>query len=122
MQPINETLIDDRSNQLLSPQIVVPDAPEDDLDQDLPLGKRLVEAGLIRPDQLDTALAHQESEEERLRALAEQQGTVHQARTQRKPFKRLGEVVAELGLVDESNLLPMLESSLASKACDFAKV
>ena len=78
----------------------------------IPLGRRLVEAGLIREDQLETALAHQESEDERLRALAEQSGKATQGRTRQTRFKRLGEVVAELGLVDEGRLLPMLGEQL----------
>ena len=67
----------------------------------LPLGSRLIEAGLIREDQLETALAHQASEEDRLQALAAQEGTESIGRVKRKHFKRLGEVVAELGLVDD---------------------
>ncbi|QEF99698.1 Type II secretion system protein E [Stieleria maiorica] len=77
-----------------------------------PLGSRLIEAGLIREDQLETALAHQASEEDRLQALAAQEGTDTIGRIKRKHFKRLGEVVAELGLVDEANLLPMLGEQL----------
>ena len=97
---------------LVTPQIITPQASNDKPHRSDPLGKRLVDAGLIRPDQLETALAHQESEEERLRAIAEQQGTLQHGRTIRKRFKRLGEVVAELGLVDEGDLLPMLGEQL----------
>ncbi|MCS7467889.1 ATPase, T2SS/T4P/T4SS family [Stieleria sp. ICT_E10.1] len=78
----------------------------------VPLGSRLIEAGLIREDQLETALAHQASEEDRLQALAAQEGTESIGRVKRKHFKRLGEVVAELGLVDEASLLPMLGEQL----------
>lgn len=78
----------------------------------LPLGRQLIEAGLLREDQLETALAHQASEEERLQAIAAQEGTDSIGRIKRQRFKRLGEVVAELGLVDEANLLPMLGTQL----------
>lgn len=76
------------------------------------LGQRLVGAGLIREDQLETALEHQRAEEDRLRALSQQQGTASQGRTKRIHFKRLGEIVAELGLVDEADLLPLLGEQL----------
>lgn len=62
----------------------------------VPLGQQLIEAGLLRPDQLESALSHQAAESER-----------DQSRS-----KRLGEVVAELGLVDEGNLLPLLGKQL----------
>ncbi len=54
-----------------------------------PLGQRLIEAGLLKAEELETALAHQSV-----------QG------------KRLGELVAELGLVDEARLLPLLGDQL----------
>ncbi|NND97052.1 MAG: Flp pilus assembly complex ATPase component TadA [Pirellulaceae bacterium] len=95
-----------------TPQFVLPNGNATPIDPAVPLGRRLVDAGLIREDQLDTALAHQEAEEERLRALAHQQGTATQGRTRRSRFKRLGEVVAELGLVEEANLLPLLGEQL----------
>ncbi|MEM6468565.1 MAG: ATPase, T2SS/T4P/T4SS family [Planctomycetota bacterium] len=78
----------------------------------LPLGRRLIEAGLIREDQLQTALAHQASEERRLRAIATRDGTDSIGRVKRTRFKRLGEVVAELGLVDEAKLLPIMGEQL----------
>ncbi|MDM4016573.1 GspE/PulE family protein [Roseiconus lacunae] len=77
-----------------------------------PLGQRLIEAGLLREDQLETALAHQQSEEERLRAIAAQDAGGNLSQLQRKRFKRLGEVVAELGLVDEADLLPVMGEQL----------
>ncbi|TWT93981.1 GspE/PulE family protein [Stieleria varia] len=77
----------------------------------VPLGRRLIEAGLIREDQLETALAHQAAEEERLRAIALRENSSNEPAT-RRTFKRLGEVVSELGLVDESNLLPLLGEQL----------
>ena len=67
---------------------------------------------MIREDQLETALEHQRAEEDRLRALSQQQGTASQGRTKRIHFKRLGEIVAELGLVDEADLLPLLGEQL----------
>ncbi|MEO1615900.1 MAG: ATPase, T2SS/T4P/T4SS family [Planctomycetota bacterium] len=78
----------------------------------LPLGRRLIEAGLIREDQLQTALAHQASEERRLRTIAAREGTDSVGRVKRTRFKRLGEVVAELGLVDEAKLLPIMGEQL----------
>ncbi|MEM0926014.1 MAG: ATPase, T2SS/T4P/T4SS family [Planctomycetota bacterium] len=78
----------------------------------VPLGRRLIEAGLIREDQLQTALAHQASEERRLRAIAAEEGTDSIGRLKRTRFKRLGEVVVELGLVDEAHLLPIMGEQL----------
>ena len=95
----------------IDPRIVTP-TQETRGQRLLPLGQRLVEAGLLREDQLETALAHQASEEERLHTIAEQEGTDTIGRVKRKRFKRLGEVVAELGLVDEASLLPMLGEQL----------
>ncbi|MDV6033533.1 MAG: type II secretion system protein GspE [Phycisphaera sp. RhM] len=94
------------------PRIVQPSRRPDAEHGVVPLGSRLIEAGLIREDQLETALAHQASEEDRLQALAAQEGTESIGRVKRKHFKRLGEVVAELGLVDEASLLPMLGEQL----------
>jgi type IV pilus assembly protein PilB len=54
-----------------------------------PLGQRMIEAGLLKAEELETALSHQSV-----------QG------------KRLGELVAELGLVDETRLLPVLGDQL----------
>lgn len=96
----------------IGPQIVQPAWLPDGDHAVVPLGRRLIEAGLLREDQLETALAHQASEEDRLQALAAQEGTDSIGRIKRKRFKRLGEVVAELGLVDEANLLPMLGEQL----------
>ncbi|OYP35693.1 GspE/PulE family protein [Rhodopirellula sp. MGV] len=78
----------------------------------MPLGQRLIEAGILREDQLETALAHQASEEERLQALAAQEGPHPIGRLKQKRFKRLGEVVAELGLADEADLLPIMGKQL----------
>ena len=94
------------------PRIVKPQERPHDASRIVPLGQRLIDAGLIREDQLETALAHQASEEERLQAIAVQEGNDTVGRVKRKRFKRLGEVVAELGLVDEANLLPMLGEQL----------
>ncbi|MCC9601497.1 GspE/PulE family protein [Stieleria sp. JC731] len=77
-----------------------------------PLGQRLIEAGLLREDQLETALAHQASEEERLKAIAAQDHSASPGRVKRTRFKRLGEVVAELGLVDEADLIPVMGNQL----------
>ena len=92
------------------PTIICPSHPVDVSVANTPLGKRLIEAGLIREDQLETALAHQASEEERIAAVAQRQGDDIPKR--RGNSKRLGEVVAELGLVDEASLLPMLGDQL----------
>ncbi|WP_182870373.1 GspE/PulE family protein [Rhodopirellula sp. JC639] len=97
---------------LAPPRIVHPSRRAGNAHSVQPLGSRLIQAGLIREDQLETALAHQASEEDRLQALAAQEGTDTIGRVKRKHFKRLGEVVAELGLVDEANLLPMLGEQL----------
>jgi type II secretory ATPase GspE/PulE/Tfp pilus assembly ATPase PilB-like protein len=66
----------------------------------------LIEAGLLREDQLDSALSHQQ---------AQAAGSISQNTSSGmapKRTKRLGEVVAELGLVDEGNLLPLLGEQL----------
>ncbi|QDT06691.1 Type II secretion system protein E [Rubripirellula lacrimiformis] len=73
------------------------------------LGERLIEAGLLRPDQLESALEHQKVETERMRLQAEADGT---QRSKRGRFKRLGEVITELGLVDEGDLIPHLGEQL----------
>ena len=106
------TAHDLQDDQVITPHIVLPEQSTDASKRTMPLGERLVQAGLIRQDQLETALAHQASEEERLRTLAEQQGTTNQRRNKQTRFKRLGEVVTELGLVDEANLLPLLGEQL----------
>ena len=89
------------------PRVVQPARSTAKHDTFKPIGKRLVEAGLIRQDQLETALAHQKAEEERLSVLAKQRGEQLIKRS-----KRLGEVVAELGLVQEADLLPLLGEQL----------
>ena len=73
----------------------------------MPLGRRLIEAGLIRKDQLDSALSHQASEAQPTGNTAEDDERLMPRRA-----KRLGEVVAELGLVDEAKLLPLLGEQL----------
>ena len=98
--------------ELTIPRIIQPDQRLGHDATVQPLGRRLVEAGLLREDQLATALAHQASEEQRLQAVAAHEGTDGAERIQRKRFKRLGEVIAELGLVDEAKLLPMLGEQL----------
>lgn len=64
------------------------------VDRPKPLGQRLVDAGLLREEQLDNALARQAA------------STAHGG------SKRLGEVISEMGLVDESDLLPLLGDQL----------
>lgn len=86
----------------LAPQPVAPRTVLADDTQRIPIGQRLIDAGLIRQDQLDTALRHQESSQQS----ADSDGSFA------APTKRLGEIVAELGLVDESNLLPLLGEQL----------
>ncbi|MEZ6090882.1 MAG: GspE/PulE family protein [Pirellulaceae bacterium] len=55
----------------------------------LPLGEQLVAAGMLTPSELDTALQEQTSR-----------------------GKRLGEVLSELGFVEESTLLPLLAAQM----------
>lgn len=95
-----------------APRIVHPSSRPGNEHSIEPLGRRLIQAGLLREDQLETALAHQASEEDRLQALAAEEGTDSVGRIKQQRFKRLGEVVAELGLVDEANLVPMLGEQL----------
>jgi type II secretory ATPase GspE/PulE/Tfp pilus assembly ATPase PilB-like protein len=100
------------SDQSRVPQVVLPQRTTPAEDSTAQLGQRLVEAGLLRKEQLETALEHEASEEDRLRALSLQHGVADEGRSKSKNFKRLGEVVAELGLVDEADLLPMLGEQL----------
>ncbi|MCA9139594.1 MAG: Flp pilus assembly complex ATPase component TadA [Planctomycetales bacterium] len=100
------------SRDTITPHIVHPSHRSGGEQTIVPLGRQLIDAGLLREDQLETALAHQASEEERLQAIAAQDGTDSVGRIKRKRFKRLGEVVGELGLVDEASLLPMLGAQL----------
>jgi type IV pilus assembly protein PilB len=86
----------------LAPQLVMPQTVKKVGRVQVPLGQRLIEAGLLREDQLDSALSHQAAESSRGSS-----GEVKPLRT-----KRLGEVVSELGLVDEGSLLPMLGEQL----------
>jgi type II secretory ATPase GspE/PulE/Tfp pilus assembly ATPase PilB-like protein len=101
------------SRQRAVPRVVTPSpkAARRQPAAQIPLGRRLIEAGLIREDQLNSALSHQASE-------TRSQGD-HTADSTRddeeltpRRAKRLGEVVAELGLVDEGNLLPLLGEQL----------
>ncbi|MDG2220376.1 MAG: ATPase, T2SS/T4P/T4SS family [Rubripirellula sp.] len=87
----------------LAPQLIVPGGSRPKRVQQVPLGQRLVEAGLIREDQLDSALSHQAAQSDRKDA----SGT-----NETLPTKRLGEIVAELGLVEEGDLLPLLGEQL----------
>ncbi|QDT10010.1 GspE/PulE family protein [Planctomycetes bacterium K23_9] len=105
---MNQFLQIDTDDQTI-PKIVMPVHEVSVDDQTTQLGQRLVEAGLIRVEQLETALAHQAAEEDRLRSLERQSGD---GRRKVQNIKRLGEVVAELGLVDESDLLPLLGEQL----------
>ncbi|MGB0595764.1 MAG: GspE/PulE family protein [Rubripirellula sp.] len=86
-----------------APQLIVPRRSRPKRVQQVPLGQRLVEAGLIREDQLDSALSHQAAQSDRKDA----NGT-----NEALPTKRLGEIVAELGLVEEGDLLPLLGEQL----------
>ncbi|MGI9473859.1 MAG: GspE/PulE family protein [Rubripirellula sp.] len=88
----------------LAPRPVTPRAVDVQSQQQIPLGQRLIEAGLIRQDQLDTALSHQAAESQR--AAQNEDGD------KTPPTKKLGEIVAELGLVDEGDLLPLLGEQL----------
>ncbi|MCG8650014.1 MAG: Flp pilus assembly complex ATPase component TadA [Pirellulales bacterium] len=95
------------SHNPLPPRVVTPAAKGKPQVSQVPLGKRLIDAGLLREEQLDSALSHQAAESER----TEQTGA-EESRNLRGRSKRLGEVIAELGLVDEGNLLPMLGEQL----------
>ncbi|TWU59892.1 Type II secretion system protein E [Rubripirellula tenax] len=75
----------------------------------VPLGQRLIEAGLLRTDQLESALTHQTAETERMKARA---GQSEAQRQRNGRTKRLGEVITELGLVDESDLIPHMGEQL----------
>jgi type IV pilus assembly protein PilB len=101
------------SRQRVAPRVVTP-SPKTSRGQQppqVPLGRRLIEAGLIREDQLESALSHQASETRRTGDAAGESISVDERSTPRRA-KRLGEVVAELGLVDEGNLLPLLGEQL----------
>lgn len=71
-----------------------------------PLGERLIAAGLLTTEQLENALAHQQAANRK----------VHQSNgaSDGKPVKTkpLGEIVTELGLVDETKLVPLLGEQL----------
>ena len=91
----------------LAAQPVVPAAVHQAAKKQTPLGQRLIEAGLIRQEQLDSALSHQAAETERSSDMSAEERTKRQ-----NAGNRLGEVVAELGLVDEGDLLPLLGEQL----------
>ncbi len=99
------------SHAPLAPRVAVPSA-RDPSPAQVPLGKRLVDAGFIREDQLDSALAHQASESQRTSSGNDNRPGSEGSSSKLPPMKRLGEVVAELGLVDESDLLPLLGEQL----------
>lgn len=84
----------------LAPRLIVPAATTKAARTQIPLGKRLIDAGLLREEQLESALSHQAAAE----------ATAGHANKRRA--KRLGEVVSELGLVDEGDLLPLLGEQL----------
>lgn len=105
-----ESLID--ASTTARPHIAMPGLDAcDRLMQRIPLGQRLVEAGLLLEDQLATALSHQETESERARALLSRKAGVTGSAA-KVPAKPLGEVVTELGLVEEADLLPLLGKQL----------
>ena len=96
---------------------------------DTPLGRRLLQAGLLNQDQLDAALSHQVADVRlrRRRWIAAQRKRLQgqsnavlpteeewneRAERVQIPAKRLGEVVTELGLVSEVDLLPLLAEQL----------
>ena len=91
------------------PVVVMPSRRRKQIRQ-VPLGQRLIEAGLIREDQLDSALSHQAAETERSQSVRSEAGDAGGGT--RRRTKRLGEVVAELGLVSEADLLPLLGEQL----------
>ena len=93
----------------LAPRPVVPSSRHTVAKSQVPLGQRLIEAGLLRNEQLDSALSHQAAESIRQHAEA---GGESGKGGKRVRTKRLGEVVAELGLVNEGDLLPLLGEQL----------
>ncbi len=95
------------ANPTASPRVITTGTTARGSTTAAPLGKRLLDAGLLRADQLEAALLHQANESERARIrLSKIPGTVPP-----QP-KKLGEVIVELGLVDEADLLPMLGEQL----------
>lgn len=90
------------------PHVVNPARPRKRVGSQVPLGQRLIEAGLIHEDQLDSALSHQASESQK----PSSGDTAGEEQPMPRRNKRLGEIVAELGLVDEGNLLPLLGEQL----------
>lgn len=103
---MNQSLTFD-SEHRVAPRVVAPTAARKPSARQVPLGQRLIEAGLILEEQLESALSHQEAESQRQAANDDQQNASVPRRS-----KRLGEIVAELGLVDEANLLPLLGEQL----------
>ncbi len=89
------------------PRVVTPQEKTRSSSSTVPLGKRLLDAGLLRADQLESALAHQASEAERARIR-----NLKNPSAPPTPIKKLGEVVSELGLIDEADLLPLLGEQL----------
>ncbi|MEM1068829.1 MAG: hypothetical protein AAGI63_08040, partial [Planctomycetota bacterium] len=94
----------DADATFVSPLVVTPQSGQKKQRQK-PLGQQLIEAGLIRQDQLDTALSHQASQ-------SDQEVDATDSANEPIRTKRLGEIVAELGLVEEGDLLPMLGEQL----------
>ncbi len=100
------------TGQRLPPRVVVPMARRKPHASQVPLGQRLIEAGLLREDQLDSALSHQATEGQRKSVPIDDGAEGEDGRAIPRCAKRLGEVIAELGLVDEGNLLPLLGEQL----------
>lgn len=71
-----------------------------------PLGERLIAAGLLTLEQLENALAHQQAAKRKAHQ-SNGPGDVQPIKT-----KPLGEIVTELGLVDETKLVPLLGEQL----------
>tara|TARA_R110002049_G_scaffold27321_3_gene94416 strand:+ start:53385 stop:55259 length:1875 start_codon:yes stop_codon:yes gene_type:complete len=102
-------LIDNVASQrravVVRPRVVAPEKPVAAPEARVPLGQRLIDAGLIRAEELESALSHQASEEDQRNGRGAKS-------TKKRPAKRLGEVVTELGLVSEADLLPLLGQQL----------
>lgn len=79
-----------------TPRVVVPEY-QHKRGTNVRIGQRLLDAGLIREEELETALEHQQNQ------------IADPAKGTRK---RLGEIIAELGLVEESFLVPLLGEQL----------
>jgi len=115
---LSETGLADRGSAKPSPMVFVPPSDASSRRHSVgtcgvrrgsgaPLGERLIAAGLLTAEQLDNALDHQ-----RLTCRKKHNGPGTSDPASPSRVKPLGEVVTELGLVDESDLIPLLGEQL----------